>query len=75
MRTGVFKTKDSFNRAFKKRMKATYLKDIETSNIRERYNILGTLLREEIAKDWIKTNKQLEKKKKKRGKQQTLDCI
>ncbi len=66
MRTGVFKTKDSFNRAFKKRMKATYLKDIETSNIRERYNILGTLLREEIAKDWIKTNKQLEKKDQKK---------
>ena len=61
MRTGVFKNKDSFIRDFRKRLKQTYLKDINDSTIRERYNILGTLVREEISKDWIKTNKILEK--------------
>ncbi|XFA99678.1 glycogen/starch/alpha-glucan phosphorylase [Candidatus Izemoplasma sp. B36] len=61
MRTGVFRNKDSFIRDFKKRLKQTYLKDINDSTIRERYNILGTLVREEISKDWIKTNKILEK--------------
>ena len=61
MRTGVFRNKDSFIRDFKKRLKQTYLKDINESTIRERYNILGTLVREEISKDWIQTNKALEK--------------
>ena len=61
MRTGVFRNKDSFIRDFKKRLKQTYLKDINESTIRERYNILGTLVREEISKDWIQTNKVLEK--------------
>ena len=61
MRAGVFRNKDSFIRDFKKRLKLTYLKDIEESTVRERYNILGTLVREEISKDWINSNKILEK--------------
>lgn len=61
MRTGVFRSKDSFIKAFKDRMKKTYLKDIESSTIRERYNILGTLVKEEISKDWLATRKQLER--------------
>lgn len=61
MRTGIFKTKDSFLKSFKRRLKDTYLTNIEDSSIRERYNILGTLVREEIAKDWIKTNQKIEK--------------
>ena len=62
MKTGVFRTKESFIKEFKSRLKKTYLKEISTSTIRERYNILGTLIREEISKDWINTNKLLEKK-------------
>ena len=42
MRTGVFKDKDSFITTFKNRLQSTYLKELETSTIRERYNILGT---------------------------------
>jgi starch phosphorylase len=61
MKTGVFKTKDRFSKAFKERLKDTYLKELENSSIRERYNILGTLVKEEISKDWIKTNKLLAK--------------
>ena len=60
MRTGVFKTKDSFTKAFKERIKKTYYKDISDSTIRERYNILGTLVKEEIAKDWLNTEKIIE---------------
>lgn len=66
MKTGVFKTKESFIKEFKTKLKKTYLKDISNSTIRERYNILGTLLREEISKDWFKTNKLLEKKDQKK---------
>ncbi len=61
MRLGVFKTKDSFAKAFKLRLKKTYYKEISDSTIRERYNILGTLVREEIAKDWLKTEQYIEK--------------
>jgi len=60
MRTGVFRTKESFAKEFKVRLKKTYLKDLKKSTIRERYNTLGTLVREEISKDWIQTNKRLE---------------
>ncbi|MGD9760825.1 MAG: glycogen/starch/alpha-glucan phosphorylase [Candidatus Izemoplasmatales bacterium] len=57
MRVGVFKTKDSFTKAFKERLKKTYYKEISDSNVRERYNILGTLVKEEISKDWLNTEK------------------
>ena len=57
MRLGVFKTKDSFTKAFKERLKKTYYKDISDSNVRERFNILGTLVKEEISKDWLNTEK------------------
>jgi len=61
MRLGVFKTSDSFSKTFKERLKKTYYKDIQDSTIRERYNILGTLVREEIAKDWMNTEKLIAK--------------
>jgi starch phosphorylase len=57
MRLGVFKTKDSFQKAFKEKLKKTYYKDISDSTIRERYNILGQLVKEEISKDWLNTEK------------------
>ncbi len=66
MRTGVFKTKESFTKAFKKRLKDIYLKDVSESSVRERYNILGALVKEEISKDWIKTNNLIEKKQPKK---------
>jgi starch phosphorylase len=66
MRLGVFKTSDSFTKAFKERLKKTYYKDINESTIRERYNILGTLVREEIAKDWLNTEKLIEKTQEKK---------
>ena len=62
MRLGVFKTKDSFTKAFKEKLKKTYYKDISDSTIRERYNVLGTLVKEEVSKDWLNTEKLMEKK-------------
>ncbi|HOO44461.1 MAG TPA: glycogen/starch/alpha-glucan phosphorylase, partial [Bacillota bacterium] len=61
MRTGVFRSKESFLKSFTDRLKNTYMKDIESSTIRERYNILGVLVKEEISKDWMSTNKRLAK--------------
>ena len=57
MRLGVFKTSDSFTKAFREKLKKTYYKDISESSIRERYNVLGTLVKEEISKDWLNTEK------------------
>jgi len=61
MKTGIFRSSESFAKAFKDRLKKTYLKDVGLSTIRERYNVLGTLVKEEIASDWIATNKTLAK--------------
>ncbi len=61
MNNGVFLTKESFMSSFKTRLKKTYMKEIETSNVRERYNILGTLLKEEISKDWMTTDELMAK--------------
>ncbi len=66
MRLGVFKTKDSFTKAFKERMKRTFYKDLADSSVRERYNILGILIREELAKDWANTEKIVENTKEKK---------
>ncbi len=66
MKTGIFKTKESFLKEFKTRLKRTYLKDVKESTVRERYNILGTLVREEISSDWIDTNRVLAKKDQKK---------
>lgn len=66
MRLGVFKTKDSFTKAFKERLKKTYYKEVSDSTIRERYNVLGTLVKEEVSKDWLNTEKLIEKKDEKK---------
>jgi len=66
VRLGVFKTKDSFTKAFKERMKRTFYKDLADSSVRERYNILGILIREELAKDWANTEKIVENTKEKK---------
>lgn len=55
MNKTVFQTKETFQKAFKERLKNTYLTDLEHSSIRERYNVLGTLAREAVANDWIHT--------------------
>lgn len=46
-------------------MEKTYLVDVEHSSIRQRYNILGQLVKETIASDWMKTNELLSRGKQK----------
>ena len=60
MKQSVFRSKEAFIEAFSSRMIATYQKEVSLSSVRERFNILGTLVREHIAFDWIKTNELLE---------------
>ncbi len=55
----TFRSKAAFKKAFEERLKKTYMIDIRHSSVRERYNVLGLLLKEEIALDWIKTNETL----------------
>ena len=50
-----FSSPEAFEKAYQERLQATYMKTIVTSSIRERFNVLGTLIRERIALDWIKT--------------------
>ena len=59
MSKSCFMSKETFIKAFSERLEATYLKKVNASSIRERFNVLGTLIREHIAKDWIATNQLL----------------
>ncbi len=53
MYKGHFQTKTTFLKAFKERLATTCLTDVEHSSVRQRYNVLGELLKETIAIDWI----------------------
>jgi starch phosphorylase len=55
----IFKSKDNFIKNFRDRMEKTYLVNVEDSSIRQRYNILGSLVKETLAPDWKKTNELL----------------
>ncbi|MFA5290378.1 MAG: glycogen/starch/alpha-glucan phosphorylase, partial [Candidatus Izemoplasmatales bacterium] len=57
-----FHSKHAFIKTFSERLESTYLKTIESSSVRERFNILGTLVREEIAKSWMNTQKYVDQK-------------
>jgi len=59
MNQSVFRSREVFLKAFRDRLARTYMHDLDSSSVRERYNVLGTLLREEIAQDWIRTNEVL----------------
>ncbi|MBU1144620.1 MAG: glycogen/starch/alpha-glucan phosphorylase [Firmicutes bacterium] len=56
MKSDVFCSKDNFIKVFEDRLKKDYLTTITDSNIRQRYNVLGTLVKEAISDDWMKTN-------------------
>lgn len=59
MSNTIFKNKENFIKNFRERMEKTYLVDLEHSSIRQRYNILGQLVKDTIAVDWKKTNDRL----------------
>jgi len=59
MNKGPFQSAATFVEAFKERLRATYMTDVPHSSVRQRYNVLGTLVREAIADDWIATTERL----------------
>ncbi|MDA3932021.1 MAG: glycogen/starch/alpha-glucan phosphorylase, partial [Tenericutes bacterium] len=60
MKTEVFSSSKQFKKVFKERLRKTYFKKVEDSTIRERYYVLGTLVKEEMADEWIKTNQRID---------------
>lgn len=54
-----FKDEVTFMDEFKERLQKRYIIDIDNSSTRERYNVLGEMVSEVIAKNWINTNKKM----------------
>lgn len=61
MYKGHFQSKEQLIKTFEERLVTTYLTDIAHSSVRQRYHVLGQLLKETIALDWKKTNDLLQK--------------
>lgn len=61
MNKGHFQSAQAFKKVFIDRLKTTYLTDVTNSSVRQRYHVLGQLLKETIAQDWMKTNETLKK--------------
>jgi len=59
MSTTTFSSTEQFIKNFRDRLEKTYLTDPEHSSIRQRYNILGMLVKETLAGDWMNTNRRL----------------
>lgn len=51
-----FESSKALAKALSMRMETSYLIDIKDSSIRQRYNVLGSLVKEQIARDWKATN-------------------
>ncbi|MFP4478439.1 MAG: glycogen/starch/alpha-glucan phosphorylase [Candidatus Izemoplasmatales bacterium] len=62
MKNEIFSSKEQFVKAFTDRLRKTYFKEVKDSTIRERYYVLGMLVKEEMADEWIKTNQMIEEK-------------
>lgn len=59
MTTKPFQSTTDFVNCFQDHLAKMYLTDSLHSSIRQRYNVLGTLVKEALAADWIKTNQRL----------------
>jgi starch phosphorylase len=57
MKKEIFTSSKQFEKVFKDRLRKTYFKSVEASSIRERYHVLGMLVKEEMADQWIDTQK------------------
>jgi glycogen phosphorylase len=55
----VFASQSTIAKAMSERMEKYYLTPIEASSVRQRYNVLGSLIREEIAFDWMQSNQEI----------------
>jgi starch phosphorylase len=60
MKNDIFTSSKQFEKIFKDRLRKTYFKEVEASSIRERYHVLGTLVKEEMANQWIDSNQSID---------------
>ena len=56
-----FKTKEDFKEEFALRLKNKYLVSVKKSSVRERYNVLGSMVMDYLSDYWIDTNNKIEK--------------
>ena len=66
MASNFFRNAQVLEKEFKNRLKQTYMVDVENSSIRQRFNVLGGLVKEYTTTDWMKTNKVLSENNKKK---------
>lgn len=57
-----FKDEFSFMSEFKERIQKRYIIALEDASIRQKYNVLGEMVSEVIAENWMSTNKKLKEK-------------
>ncbi|MCF7923877.1 MAG: glycogen/starch/alpha-glucan phosphorylase [Candidatus Izimaplasma sp.] len=57
----MFTSVEQFKKTFKNRLRKTFFKNIKDSTIRERYHVLGMLVKEELAEAWIDSKLAIEK--------------
>jgi len=62
MKNEIFSSKEQFVNTFTDRLRKTYFKEVEDSTIRERYYVLGVLVKEEMSDEWIQSNKKIDSK-------------
>lgn len=55
-----FKDKDTFIRAYRARIEQRYIVSLEEASVRQKYHVLGEMVAEEIAVNWIDTSKRIE---------------
>lgn len=56
-----FANESTFINEFKERIENRYILKFKDSTIRQKYNVLGEMVSEELAKDWLKTKEKLKK--------------
>lgn len=57
--TNPFESPKALAQALSAKMETAYLIDIKDSSVRQRYNVLGALVKERIARDWKATNEKI----------------
>ncbi|WP_031514567.1 glycogen/starch/alpha-glucan phosphorylase [Desulfofalx alkaliphila] len=53
----MFSNKENFKRSFLEKLQTMYAISLEESSDSERYMVLGSLVRDYVSKNWVKTNK------------------
>ena len=60
----MFKSKEEFKKEFAERLSMTYGQDLNESDVTERYNVLGSMVRDYSCKLWRGTKEKIEKDEK-----------